>query len=277
MFLKPICFALSTLALGGGMMALPQEANAKSLPALSVYGEAVVEKEADCATVFAKIQKISNDKEEIDEIVEDFSTLKENLENIGIAKEQIKTLYFYDGLCNFEGNIAYRANLDFFVKSENIANLKEIVSTILEEDDACIENVTYELKDTTAYNEALSLAKDNALEKANSLLKTDNMQIQSIEEECFYHCASNYRDFVLDENEDYIEMLTIRARVKVTMDYVENGEQTIEENIDKETGEILEEELPSQEENIDKETGEEIIEAQQEENEEVENLATYQN
>jgi len=263
MILRPICFALSTLALGGGMAAVPQEASAKSVPVLSVYGEATIEKEAGCATVYARIQKISNEKEEIDEIVEDFSSIKEELENIGIEKENIKTLYFYEGLCNFEGNIAYRANLDFYVKSEEISSLKEVVTTILEEESASIDNITYELCDTSAYNEALALAKDNALQKANSLLKTENMGIQSIEEECFYHCSSNYRDFVVTENDDYVETITIKARVKVTMDYVETENPQIDENIDKETGEIFEEQV-MQEENIDKETGEKISEEEEE-------------
>ncbi len=263
MFLRPICFILSTLALGGGIMALPQEANAMSVPALSVYGEATIEKEADCATVYAKLQKISNEKDEIDEIVEDFSLIKDKLESIGIENEKVKTLYFYEGLCNFDGSIAYRANLDFYVKSEEVSSLKEIVSTILEEDCASIDNITYELCDTTAYNEALSLAKNNALQKANMLLKTDNMEIQSIEEECFYHCSSNYRDFVLMENDDYIETITIKARVKVTMDYSNEGSQNIEESVDKETGENLEQNTTNQEQNIDKETGEEFSDLQE--------------
>lgn len=264
---KILALGLSALALGGGAMLSQGEPiiTEAKVPVLSVYGEANIEKEADYAKVFGTIHKISDSKEEVEEIVETFSSIKEELSSLGIQEENVKSLYFYDSLCNFEGNIVYRANLDFFVISENVSNLKDIVSTLLGEDNVKIKNITYELKDTSAYNEALSLAKDNAIEKANSLLKTDTIEVKHIEEECMYYCSSNYKNFIETEGDDYIETIIIKARVKVTMDYVED-EIVTEDNVDKETGEVIEEEALSQE-NVDKETGEILDESSQSETE----------
>lgn len=258
MNIKLLSLSLATLALGSGMTMATSQTFAKSeLPALSVYGEAEIEKQADYAKVFGYIEKISDDKEDIDEIVENFSTIKANLAEVGIEENKVQSLYFYDSVCNFEGSVAYRGYLDFFVICDDLSQMKSIVSTIIE--DGKISNITYELKDTSIYNEALSMATENAMQKANSLLKTDNMEVTHIEEQCFFHCPSNYKDFVEVENDDYIETITVKARVKVSMAVVENNG----DNVDKETGEILDNEvLDSQEftqENIDKETGELLL------------------
>lgn len=264
MKVKSIIAGLSLVALGIGGAVLPTnmtEAEAK-VPVLSVYGEAEIQRQADRAKIFGVIQKASDNKEEVQGVVDVFTEIQQELEEEGVASENVKTLYFYDTFCNFDGEIVYRACLDFCVETENMASIRTIVDE-LQEEGAKVKSISYELVNDEAYNEALSLATENALSKASSLLNTENMEVSEIEEECFYYCNSSYKDFVDLEGDDLIENITIKARVKVTMDYVESLEDeiTTEQEIDKETGEIITDEKQEvvEEENIDKETGEVIL------------------
>ncbi len=225
-----------------------QTAEAK-VPVLSVYGEAEVTAKPDSAKVYGVIKKTSTEIEETTNIVEAFENLKEELLELGVEEGNVQTLYFYDTAMNFDGDIVYRACLDFYVQTEDMESLKEVVDLVNSEENTKVKNISYELKSNEAYNQALSLAKENAIQKAESLVNIDNMEISEIEEECFYYCNNSFKDFI--SSDDLIESIVVKAKVKVTMDYVENKieieEPTEEEiqaedvEIDKETGEIVEE------------------------------------
>lgn len=240
----------SVALLGVVGLSLPmnvQTAEAK-VPVLSVYGEAEVTAKPDSAKIYGVMKKTSTEIEETTNIVDSFSKLKEELIEIGVEEGDVQTLYFYDTAMNFDGDVVYRACLDFYVHTEDMESLKEIVDLVNGEDNTKVKNISYELKSDEAYNQALSLAKENAIQKAESLVNTDSMEISEIEEECFYYCNNNFKDFV--SSDDLVQSIVVKAKVKVTMDYVEN---------EIETEEPTEEEIQTEEVEIDKETGE-IIE-----------------
>ena len=238
------CMAFGGLTLFGIVGALVpmtmQEAEAK-IPVLSVYGEAEVVVDADVAKVYGVIKKTSSDINETINLVDEFSELKEGIVEIGIASDNVKSLYFYDSAMNFDGDIVYRACLDFYVKTENMDSLKDVIELINSQDNAKVKNISYELTSDDAYKEALKLATENAISKAESLFSTDEMEISEIEEECYYYCDSSVKDFV--SSDDLIEKITVKAKVKVTMDYAEATEEIKDDmeevEIDKETGEII--------------------------------------
>ena len=93
------CLSMLTLGAGGSAFAVNMtEAEAK-VPAISVYGEAEIEKQADRAKVFASIRKVSDSREEAQGIVDMFTTIQNELKEEGVASENVKTLYFYDSFC----------------------------------------------------------------------------------------------------------------------------------------------------------------------------------
>ncbi len=238
------CLSLLSLPFtmfGGGIMPMRSvEAEIKT-PVLSVYGEAEIEVEPDYAKIYGVIKKTSSEIEETTKVVDEFSTIKEDLIEIGVGAENIKSLYFNDTAINFDGEIVYRACLDFYVSTEDMSSLKDIVELINGQDNAEVKSINYEIKREDAYREALNLATENALSKAENLVNTQNMQIREIKEECYYSSYSSYKDFI--SMDDLIENITVRAKVKVIMDYVEEREEVIEEEIsvDKETGEAIKE------------------------------------
>lgn len=230
---------------GGSVMPLRNIEAEINTPVLSIYGEAEISVAPDYAKIYGVIKKTSSDVEETIKIVDIFASIKNDLIEFGLEEKNIKSLYFNDTATNFDGEIVYRACLDFYVATEDVSSLKEVIELINSQENTTVKSITYELKSDNAYKEALNLATENALSKAESLIDTEKMQIREIQEECYYCSNSSYKDFITTD--DIMENITVSAKVKVIMDYAEESE------------EVIEEELKDVE--IDKETGEEIIES----------------
>lgn len=184
-------------------------------PAVTIYGEAKKEFAPSEATIYGRIEIVGLEKEE-EGVLNIFEELKTNIEEKG---GEVEPSFMYDSFCNFDGQIIYKSMLDFSAWCD-VENLEECVKIIDAKENVNFQSITFTLEDDDAYNEVLSLATENAKEKAKSLLKVDNLEVENIEEVCHYY-NSRYKDFSAIDYDNLIENIIVEAKVKLTMKYVE--------------------------------------------------------
>lgn len=184
-------------------------------PVVTIYGEAKKEFVPSEATIYGRIEIVGLEKEEED-VLNIFEELKTNIEEKG---GEVEPSFMYDSFCNFDGQIIYKSMLDFSAWCD-VENLEECVKIIDAKENVNFQSITFTLEDDDAYNEVLSLATENAKEKAKSLLKVDNLEVENIEEICHYY-NSRYKDFSAIDYDNLIENIVIEAKVKLTMKYAE--------------------------------------------------------
>lgn len=229
-----IGMALGGLALSSAGLPTDFKASA-SVPELSVYGEATIEVAPDYAKIYGVIENVSLDGNETSEsVLSAYSKLQESIVGLGLEKDSVNSVYLYEGGCNFDGQIILKTSLDFYVQTENMDNLTEVVSLISNSEHTRVKSINYELASDSAYKEALSKATQNALDKANSLTNTDGMVVCEIQEECYYYSNSSYKDFISIED-GLTENIKVKARVKVTMCYEESDVVEEENTNDQDT------------------------------------------
>ena len=208
---------VGVLILGGGNLGLICDTASASEPLFTVYGEVTKEAVPDSAKIYGSIEKISLDGvSPKEDILLTYENLGQVMSRFDIDEGDLCSTYYYEGACNFDGKVILRTSLDFCLSIDGIQALKEIIDEMKGVEFVTIKSITYELNDDAVYQDALSEAKQKAFDKAKRLAGDEELVVSEVEEECYYY-NSSYKDFISFEDEDLVRMITVKAKVRVTM------------------------------------------------------------
>ena len=190
-----------------------------------VYGESQKTVTPDCAIIYSTIKMQNEDiLTSKDDCLNIFSNIKQILIKNNILNENITIRYFnvypiYDTK-NYNQINGYNSNLDYEIKIDNLDEIDNIVSILIENGCESITNIQYKLSNfNEVYNEVLNDAKILATEKAKSILGKDDFVIKNIVEQEYFNSATLFKNVntisqVLNQNNS----ITITAKVKMEVE-----------------------------------------------------------
>lgn len=146
-----------------------------------------------------------------------------NISTTDINTDNYYTMQQYDINSNFE-LVGYKITNCFDVTANDISNISNILTNLTTETNACISGIRFELSDRdSAYNEALSLALQNATSKAQSLANA-TLQVKSIKEHSF---AQAHECMILKTNNNVIQPSQIKISACVEVEFYTNQNVTL--------------------------------------------------
>lgn len=187
-----------------------------------VFGNSKISLTPDRAKITASIETINNDMSKSKEDnLEIFNKVIEKLKDMGIEEGEIILSRFncypnYDYGCG-RNIVGYRSTTSFSVNVKSLDKIKECVDAMIGEGVTNIYDVVYEVSNMEdQYNEALTLAVENARVKAVKVLNRDDLKIVSVKEECVYSCNCLYRNYADSYSaSDMVGKVEIEAKVLV--------------------------------------------------------------
>lgn len=190
---------------------------------LELIGEGSAFAKPDSATIIARIEYSDTIKDtSMQSAIQIFNSIKDILYKNNFNESDINKncFYTYKTTSNTANN-NYISYIDFSINIDNLNHLHDTVVLISNQQYLEITNINYKLKNyKPVYLEALNIAINNAKEKANNLIKSDNITIRKITEQNNYYPVTIYREYIIDNIESEINTpLEITTNVIVEFEY----------------------------------------------------------
>ena len=194
-----------------------------NLKCLSVIGNATVEIAPDSAKVSAVIEKLDVDSvKSKDDNLDKLNAVTEELANLGVTDVNVDSFssyacYDYDNGRNLKG---YSTNCYISFTVNDLGKIASYLDSILQNGATSIRSITYTSSNfNSAYNEAMTKAVENAMEKCETL-GGKNLNVISIKEDYSYSSNYLYRSFCDGaDNLNNFENQKIEVNAKVIVEF----------------------------------------------------------
>lgn len=215
-----------------------------------VTGRGNIEAKPDMATLSLAVDTKGDTADEASKKNTDsMLKIKEALQKEGVQEEDIVTSRFSLYPLTHWNQEEDREEIDGFsctneisIKTKDLENVGHLLSVALEAGATSVNNIYYDIKDTTAlYKKALSLAMKEAKEKADVILesmdKEGKMVLSNVEENYAPDYTGSYRQFNTEMSRDMAkgagaaggapvpisyDNVTVTANITATFQFVEN-------------------------------------------------------
>ncbi len=189
---------------------------------ISVIGETTKSVQPDMATIVASIETLDlNIQQSKNSNFQIFNEILSQLEAAGISKENIVfdsfTSYPSYDYNNNKTLIGYHSITTFTIETNELSSISDIIGVITQNGVTSIRNINYKISNLDEiYSEVLSMALENAKQKAEKITGKDDLSICCINEEAVYSSTSMYKAYSesLQDN-SLIGKMDIKAKVSV--------------------------------------------------------------
>ena len=168
---------------------------------ICVFGKAKIKIAPNSACIFARIETLDSDvglsKENN---LSSFDKIIAALEEKGIEKEEISLEYFncqpnYD-YSSGKTLTGYYSTTAFSFEVSDIDNVKKYIDVLTENGVTSVDNVCFKVSNMEEqYNNALSLAIENARAKAEKMIECENLSLVKLKEEYVYSTNNILRQY----------------------------------------------------------------------------------